>query len=48
MRDVGPVVYRLIAGAVPIKAHGWRIVEDGEARAELRKLLDTGWYHREA
>ncbi len=44
VRDVGPVIFRLTAGAVPIKVNGYRIVEDDAARETLRGLLDTGLY----
>lgn len=44
VRDVGPVVFRLTAGTVPIKVNGWSIVEDATARETLRGLLDTGLY----
>lgn len=38
------MVFRLTAGATPIKANGWEIVDDAEARRRLRALLDTGLY----
>lgn len=44
IRDAGPVIFRLTAGAVPLKAHGVRLLEDDAARAELRALLETGLY----
>lgn len=44
VRDAGPVIFRLTAGAVPLKAHGTRLLEDDVARAELRALLETGLY----
>lgn len=44
VRDVGPVIFRLTAGAVPIKLNGYRIVEDDAARETLRGLLDLGLY----
>ncbi len=44
VRDVSDVVFRLRAGAVPIKLNGWRIVEDAEARATIRELMATGLY----
>jgi hypothetical protein len=34
-------------GGAPIRAHGTRLVQDDEARAELRALLDSGAYDRE-
>jgi hypothetical protein len=42
VRDVGPVVYRLAASAVPIKLHGWRILEDDAARELLRQVQEAG------
>src|SRR5258708_3149592 len=45
VRDVGPVLFRLTAGAVPIKVNGYHVVEDDEARAALRDLLASGLYH---
>lgn len=44
VRDVGPVVFRLRAGAIPIKRNGWQIVEDDAARDILRELLALGIY----
>lgn len=44
VRDVGPVIFRLTAGAVPIKVNGWSIIDDEAARETLRGLLDTGLY----
>ncbi len=44
VRDVGPVIFRLTAGPVPIKVNGYRIVEDDSARETLRGLLATGLY----
>lgn len=45
VRDCGPVIFRLTAGAVPIKVNGWSIVEDDVARETLRDLLALGLYH---
>jgi hypothetical protein len=42
VRDVGPVLYRLLAGAFPIKNNGWSIVSDDEARDMLRGYLAAG------
>lgn len=49
VHDMGALMVRLARreGGPPIKAHGTRIVEDGEARAELRELIDSGLYERE-
>ncbi len=44
VRDVGPVIFRLTAGAVPIKHNGFHVVEDDAARKMMRALLDTGLY----
>lgn len=44
VRDVGPVIFRLTAGAVPIKANGYAVVEDDEARDRLRDLMRSGLY----
>jgi hypothetical protein len=44
VRDVGPVIFRLTAGPVPIKRNGWSIVEDDVARDVLRELLSLGIY----
>lgn len=45
VRDAGPVVFRLKARDVPIKpAGGMRLVEDSEARALLRSLIDSKLY----
>lgn len=46
VRDVGPIVYALRAGAVPIKVNGYEILEDDQARDLLRELLATGLYER--
>jgi hypothetical protein len=42
VRDVGPPLYRLRAGAAPLKHNGWSVVEDSEARAILRAYLAEG------
>lgn len=49
VHDIGPCVVRLRATPTsgPIKAHGVRLVEEGEARAELRALLDLELYARD-
>lgn len=45
IRDVGPVIFRLTAGAqVPIKFNDCRVVEDDEARDRCRELLGSGLY----
>lgn len=44
VRDIGPVVFRLRAGEVPIKVNGYQLLEDDPARDLLRDLLATGWY----
>ena len=44
VRDLGPVVFRLRAGRVPIKVNGYRVLEDAAARDLLRELLDSGLY----
>ena len=44
--DLGPAVYRLRAGRVPIKLHGWMILEDDEAREKVRELLAADLDHR--
>ncbi len=44
VRDLGPVVFRLRAGRVPLKYNGYRILEDEAARDLLRELLATGLY----
>jgi hypothetical protein len=46
VRDVGPVLVELSANGAPIKAHGWRLLEDNEAREELRRLLSLNLYER--
>ena len=46
VRDVGPVVFRLLAGSVPIKVNGYRIASDDEARDLIRDLLRTKLYKR--
>lgn len=49
VRDVGPVVYRVLATVVPIKRHGSEVLEDDdEARRVIRELLATGLYRGEA
>ena len=42
VREVGQVVYRLTAGAYPIKFHGWRIVDEAEAREVLLDAKAAG------
>lgn len=42
VRDLGEVVMRLRAGPAPIKLNGWHELEDAEARAVIRQLLDDG------
>ena len=42
VRDVGPVVYRLLAGDVPIKLHGRFVLDDDAARDLLRELREAG------
>lgn len=44
VRDAGPIIFRLTARDVPIKPAGWRLMEDGEARALLRRLIDSEMY----
>ena len=44
VRDLGPVIFRLTAGHIPIKVNGHRIMDDGEARDLLRDLLSSGIY----
>ncbi len=44
VRDVGPVIFRLRAGAAPIKRNGWEIVDNDAAREILRELLALGIY----
>ena len=46
IRTVGPVIYRIRAGAVPIKVNGWQILEDDEARQLVTELNQTGLYER--
>lgn len=47
--DLGPVVYRVSrrTGGVPIKQHGWRVLDDEAARAVLVELRSTGLYDAE-
>jgi hypothetical protein len=47
VRDLGPPLLRLRAGAVPIKINGHLVVEDDEARRQIAALLATGLYQRE-
>lgn len=42
VRDCGPVLMLLRAGPAPIKCNGWRVLEDDDARALVRRLLDEG------
>jgi hypothetical protein len=44
VRDVGPVLYRLMASAVPIKVNGWHLMTDDEARQLLEELRDLKLY----
>ena len=44
VRDVGPVLFRLTAGAVPIKFNDRIVVEDDVAREKVRELLASGLY----
>ncbi len=44
VREVGPVIYRLHAGTVPIKLHGKFVMDDDAARELLRGLLELGLY----
>ena len=45
VRDVGPVIFELTARDVPIKTdRPMMILNDVDARAMLRKLIDTGLY----
>lgn len=44
VHDVGSVIFRLRAGAVPIKRNGWQIVGDDTAREVLHELLALGIY----
>jgi hypothetical protein len=46
VRDVGPIVFSLRAGEVPIKVNGFEILEDDQARKLLRELIATGLYER--
>jgi hypothetical protein len=41
VRDVGPVIYELEAGVLPIKLHGTFVVDDDVARDWLRQLIDA-------
>jgi hypothetical protein len=42
VRDVGPVIYTLIAGTTPIKCNGYFILEDEIAREVVRDLKKYG------
>jgi hypothetical protein len=45
VREAGPVIFRLTARDVPIKpAGGLRLMEDSDARALLRRLIDSELY----
>lgn len=44
VRDCGPVIYRLLASAVPIKVNGWQLMTDDEARKLLEELRDLKLY----
>lgn len=44
VRDVGPVIFRLTSGTVPIKRNGYAILNDEDARDVLRELLEYSLY----
>ena len=44
VRTVGPVIFRLTATIVPIKKHGKFLMDEPQARALLRELLDMEIY----
>lgn len=48
VRDAGPVLVELRArpGGAPLRYDGSAVVEDDEARATVRGLLDTKLYDR--
>ena len=48
VRDVGPVIYTLRAGRVPLKYNGTHLLEDDAARELLQALRSTGLYERVA
>lgn len=48
VRDAGPVLMRLRAGTCPIRFNGYHLLEDEAAREQLRDLLASGLYERDA
>jgi hypothetical protein len=44
---VGPVKVRFVAGEVPLKWNGWRLLEDDKATELLREVAATGLYRCE-
>jgi hypothetical protein len=48
VRDVGPVIFAMREGGLPLKpAGGFRLMRDEDARALLRDLLSLGIHTRE-
>lgn len=47
VRDAGPVLMRLRAGACPIRFNGYHLLEDDAAREQLRALLGSGFYEKD-
>lgn len=45
VRDVGPVIFELKATSMPLPILN-SIEDDGDARARLRDLLDSGRYEK--
>ena len=48
VRRVGEVKVKFVArsGGPPIKAHGWRLIEEDVLAPELRELADSGLHER--
>jgi len=43
-----PALMRLVAGPAPIKAHGWRLLEDDAAREVIKRVMREGALKEEA
>ena len=41
VRDVGPVIMRIIARAIPIKFNRIEVLEDDAARVEVKRVIEA-------
>lgn len=42
--DLGPLLMRISTINLPIKENGWKVIDDDQARAKVRALIDSDLY----